>query len=93
MVVRDVGSKALGSQTIDPSCVAVALVPSGPWTVATARLRDCGDKNARSILWLYKRQGNGKWTEDYVGQPPRCWKGVPADLVEAVTTLTRIPSC
>jgi hypothetical protein len=92
-VVHDVGSKALGSQTIDASCVTVGTVPVGKWTVAAARLKDCGDKTARSILWLYKRADGGAWSEDYVGQPPKCWKGVPPDIAEAVVTLTKIPSC
>lgn len=93
MVVHDVGSKALGSQTIEASCVSVLLMPAGNWTVASARLNGCGDKTARSIVWLYKRQGNGKWNEDYVGQPPKCWKGVPPDLKAAVAAATRIPAC
>lgn len=93
LVVHDVGSKALGSQTIEASCVSVGVVPVGKWTVAAARLKDCGDKTARSILWLYKRADGGKWSEDYVGQPPKCWKGVPPDIAEAVSTLTKIPSC
>lgn len=93
LVVHDVGSKALGNQKIEASCVSVGTVPVGKWTVAAARLKDCGDKTARSILWLYKRSDGGKWSEDYVGQPPKCWKGVPPDIAEAVTTLTKIPSC
>ena len=93
IVVHDVGSKALGSQKIEASCVAVSVVPAGEWTVAAARLKDCGDKTARSILWLFKRKGKVKWSEDYVGQPPRCWKGVPPDIAEAVSKLTKIPSC
>jgi hypothetical protein len=93
LVVHDVGSKALGSQKIEASCVSVLIMPAGKWTVASARLKDCGDKTARSILWLYKRQGQGKWNEDYVGQPPKCWKGVPADISDAVTKATKIPSC
>ncbi len=92
LVVRDVGSKALGSQTIDAACVSVAIVPAGDWTVAAARLKDCGDKTARSILWVYKRK-TGKWNEDYVGQPPKCWKGIPADIARAVSIATKIPSC
>ena len=92
LVMHDVGSKALGNQKIDAGCVAVTIMPSGDWTVATARLKGCGDKTARSILWVYKRN-NGKWSEDYVGQPPRCWKGVPLDIAGAVTKATRIPSC
>ena len=92
-VVHDVGTKALGSQTIEASCVSVLLMPAGRWTVAAAHLDGCGDKTARSIVWLYKREGNGKWSEDYVGQPPRCWKGVPPDLRAAVTAATKIPSC
>lgn len=93
MVVKDVGSKALGGQTIESSCVAVSLVPAGDWTVASARLKDCGDKTARTIVWLYKRQGSGKWNEDYVGQPPKCWKGVPPDIAPAVKIATGIPTC
>lgn len=94
MVVKDVGSKALGGQTIEPSCVSVSLVPAGDWTVASARLQDCGDKTARTIVWLYKRQGSsGKWNEDYVGQPPKCWKGVPPDIARAVKIATGIPTC
>jgi hypothetical protein len=93
LVVHDVGSKALGNQKIEASCVSVLIMPAGKWTVASARLQDCGDKTARSILWLYKRQGQGKWNEDYVGQPPKCWKGVPADISDAVTKATKIPSC
>ena len=92
-MVHDVGSKALGNQKIEASCVSVSLFLAGNWTVAAARLKDCGDKTARSILWLYKRAGNGKWSEDYVGQPPRCWKGVPPDIANAVTQATKIPSC
>jgi hypothetical protein len=92
-VVHDVGSKALGGQKIEASCVSVGVVPVGKWTVAAARLKDCGDKTARSILWLYKRADGGKWSEDYLGQPPKCWKGVPPDIAEAVTTLTKIPGC
>ena len=92
LVVRDVGSKALGSQKIEASCVSVAVIPAGDWTVAAARLNECGDKTARSILWLYKRK-NGAWSEDYVGQPPKCWKGVPPDIARAVTIATKIPSC
>lgn len=92
LVVRDVGSKALGNQTIDAACVSVAIVPAGDWTVAAARLKDCGDKTARSILWVYKRK-TGKWNEDYVGQPPKCWKGIPADIARAVSIATKIPSC
>lgn len=93
LVVHDVGTKALGSQTIEASCVSVLLMPAGQWTVASAHLNGCGDKTARSIVWLYKRQGNGKWSEDYVGQPPKCWKGVPPDLKAAVAAATRIPAC
>jgi hypothetical protein len=93
LVVKSVGSKALGSQTIEASCVWVATVPVGDWTVAAARLEDCGDKNARSIIWLYKRGQGGKWNEDYAGTPPKCWKGVPPDIAEAVTKLTKIPRC
>ncbi len=93
LVVHDVSSKALGSQKIEASCVSVLLMPAGNWTVAAARLMDCGDKTARSIVWLYKRAGNGKWNEDYVGQPPKCWKAVPPDLRDAVTKATRIPTC
>ena len=94
LVVHDVGSKALGNQKIDASCVSVVIMPAGKWTVAAAHLEDCGDKTARSILWLYKRAGSaGKWNEDYVGQPPKCWKGVPPDLIEPVTKATRLPSC
>ena len=93
MVVRDVGGKALGNQTIDPSCVSVSLVPTGDWTIAAAWLQDCGDKNARSIVWLYKRRGNGKWNEDYVGQPPKCWKNVPPDIAPAVAIATKIRTC
>jgi hypothetical protein len=92
LVVHDVGSKALGSQTIDAACVTVSMVPSGDWTVAAAWLKDCGDKTARSILWVYKRK-TGAWNEDYVGQPPKCWKGVPPDIARAVTIATKIPSC
>jgi hypothetical protein len=92
LVVRSVGSKALGGQTIDPACVAVTIMPAGDWTVATARLKDCGDKNARSIVWIYKRK-TGKWNEDYAGQPPKCWKGLPPDIAVAVKMATRIPSC
>ncbi len=93
LVVKSVGSKALGSQTIEASCVSVATVPVGKWTVAAARLKDCGDKTARSILWLYKRGEGGAWNEDYAGTPPKCWKGVPPDIAEAVTKLTKIPGC
>lgn len=93
LVVHDVGTKALGGQTIDASCVSVVLMPAGSWTVAAAHLNNCGDKTARSIVWLYKRESNGKWNEDYVGQPPKCWKGVPADLKAAVAAATRIPAC
>jgi hypothetical protein len=92
-VVRDVGSKALGRQKIEASCVSVLVLPAGEWSVAAARLKGCGDKTARSILWLYKRQGNGKWSEDYVGQPPPCWKAVPPDIAEAVAKATKIPTC
>jgi hypothetical protein len=93
LVVHDVGSKALGSQTIEASCVAVLVVPAEKWTVAAAHLTTCGDKTARSLVWLFKRAGNGAWTEDYAGQPPTCWKGVPADLRQAVVTATHIPGC
>ena len=94
LVVHDVGSKALGNQKIEASCVSVVIMPAGKWTVAAAHLEGCGDKTARSILWLYKRAGEaGKWNEDYVGQPPKCWKGVPPDLLDPVTKATRIPSC
>jgi hypothetical protein len=93
LVVASVGSKALGSQKIETSCVTVVLVPAGKWTVAAARLKDCGNKTARSIVWLYKRAEHGKWTEDYEGQPPRCWKGVPPDIAPAVAQATHIPSC
>lgn len=92
LVVSSVGSKALGSQTIDPACVSVAIVPAGDWTVAAAWLKGCGDKTARTILWLYKRK-TGTWNEDYVGQPPKCWKGVPPDIARAVSIATKIPSC
>lgn len=92
LVVHDVGSKALGSQTIDAACVSVAIVPAGDWTVAAAWLKDCGDKTARSILWVYKRK-TGKWNEDYVGQPPKCWKGVPPDIARAVSIATKISKC
>lgn len=94
LVVHDVGSKALGNQKIEASCVSVVIMPAGKWTVASAWLKDCGDKTARSILWLYKRAGTaGKWNEDYVGQPPKCWKGVPPDLMDAVTKATKLPAC
>lgn len=94
LVVHDVGSKALGNQKIEASCVSVLIMPAGKWTVAAAHLEDCGDKTARSILWLYKRAGTaGKWNEDYVGQPPKCWKGVPPDLMDAVTKATKLPRC
>lgn len=93
LVVKSVGSKALGSQTIEASCVTVSLVPAGTWTIAAARLKDCGDKTARSLVWLYKRQGSGTWNEDYAGQPPKCWKGVPPDIAPAVKIATSIPTC
>lgn len=93
LVVHDVGSNAFGNQKIEASCVSVIIMPSGDWTVAAARLKDCGDKTARSILWLYKRGKTGTWNEDYLGQPPRCWKGVPADIADAVTKATKIPAC
>jgi hypothetical protein len=93
LVVQSVGSKALGSQTIEASCVSVGVVPVGKWTVAAARLKDCGDKTARSLVWLYKRADGGKWNEDYAGQPPKCWKGVPPDIAQAVKALTKIPTC
>jgi hypothetical protein len=94
LVVHDVGSKALGNQTIEASCVNVVVIPAqGDWTVAAAKLNGCGDKTARSILWLYKRGKGAKWNEDYVGQPPKCWKGVPADLIDAVKIATKIPPC
>jgi len=93
MVVHDVGSKALGSQTIEASCVAVSILPAGDWTVASAKLKDCGNKTARAIVWLFKRPTNGKWSEDYAGTPPKCWQGVPADIVDAVAKLTKIPGC
>ena len=93
LVVEAVGSKALGNQKIEASCVVVSLVPSGKWTVAAARLKDCGNKTARSIVWLYKRADQGKWSADYEGQPPRCWKGVPADIAPAVAQATHIPAC
>jgi hypothetical protein len=93
LVVLSVGSKALGSQTIEASCVSVGTVPVGKWTVAAARLKDCGDKTARSLVWLYKRADGGKWNEDYAGQPPKCWKGVPPDIAQAVKALTKIPTC
>ena len=92
-VVRDVASKALGRQTIEASCVSVLVLPAGEWSVAAARLKGCGDKTARSILWLYKRRGGGKWSEDYVGKPPPCWKAVPPDIAEAVVKATKIPTC
>jgi hypothetical protein len=93
MVVHDVGSKALGSQTVDASCVAVSILPAGDWTVASAKLKDCGNKTARSIVWLFKRPTNGTWSEDYAGTPPKCWQGVPPDIVDAVAKLTKIPGC
>jgi hypothetical protein len=92
LVVGDVGSKAFGGQTIDAACVVVSVVPSGDWTVAAAWLKDCGDKTARSILWVYKRK-TGTWNEDYLGQPPKCWKGVPPDIARAVSIATKIPNC
>ncbi len=92
LVVKDVASKALGNQTIDAACVSVSIVPAGDWSVAAAWLKNCGDKTARSILWVYKRK-TGKWNEDYVGQPPKCWKGVPQDIARAVSITTRISSC
>jgi len=93
MVVHDVGSKALGSQTIDASCVAVSILPAGDWTVASAKLDNCGNKTARAIVWLFKRPTNGKWSEDYAGTPPKCWQGVPPDIIDAVAKLTKIPGC
>ncbi len=93
LVVRDVASKALGNQTIEASCVSVVTAPTGDWTIATAHLNECGDKTARSIVWLYKRKGNGAWSEDYAGKPPKCWKGLPPDIRAGVATLTRIPAC
>ena len=45
----------IGKQKIEASCVSVSVLPAGDRTVAAARLKDCGDKTARSILWLYKR--------------------------------------
>jgi hypothetical protein len=93
LVVDAVGSKALGNQKIETSCVSVSVLPAGDWTVAAARLKDCGNKTARSILWVFKRMGNGKWNEDYAAQPPRCWKGIPADIADAVWKTTKIPGC
>lgn len=94
LVVRAVGSKALGGQTIEASCVQVTTLVAGDWTVAAARLNGCGDKTARSLVWLYKRPlRGGTWTEDYAGQPPRCWKGVPPDRAGAVAVVTKIPTC
>ena len=69
-------------------------MPAGKFTVAAAWLKGCGDKTARSILRLYKRASDGgTWSEDYVGQPPRCWKGVPPDIIDAVTKATKIHRC
>src|SRR5690349_15850952 len=93
LVVASVASPALGKQTIEASCVSVAVIPAGDWTVAAARLKDCGDKTARSIMWLFKRPQNGKWSEDFAGQPPKCWKGVPPDIAGAVAKASKIPTC
>jgi hypothetical protein len=93
LVVDSVASIALGKQTIEKPCVSVSILPAGDWTVAAARLKDCGDKTARSILWLFKRAGNGRWSEDYAGKPPKCWQGAPPDIAEAVAKVTRIPNC
>jgi hypothetical protein len=93
LVVAAVASVALGKQEIEASCVAVTIIPAGDWTVAAARLKDCGDKTARSILWLFKRPRNGRWSEDFAGQPPKCWKGVPPDIAGAVAKASKIPTC
>ena len=94
LVVSAVGSKAFGSQTIDASCVAVTVVPSGDSTVAAARLKDCGDKTARAVVWVYRRtQANASWTEAFLGTPPKCWKGIPPEIKQAVAVATKIQNC
>ena len=93
-VVSDVASKAFGGQTIDASCVTVTVVPSGDSTVAAARLKDCGDKTARSMVWVYTRAPHAaKWTEAFLGTPPKCWKGIPPEIKQAVAVATKIQNC
>ncbi|MBL9014747.1 MAG: hypothetical protein JNL83_11255 [Myxococcales bacterium] len=94
LVVSAVGSKAFGGQTIDASCVAVRIVPSGDSTVAAARLVGCGDNIARSMIWIYTRAGAARtWTESFLGTPPKCWKGIPPEIKQAVAVVTRIQNC
>ena len=94
LVVSAVASKAFGSQTIDASCVAVTVVPSGDSTVAAARLKDCGDKTARSMVWVYTRLPTARtWTEAFLGTPPKCWKGIPPEIKQAVAVATKIQNC
>ena len=94
LVVSAVASKAFGGQTIDASCVTVTIVPSGDSTVAAARLKDCGDKTARSMVWIYTRAHTARsWTESFLGTPPKCWKGIPPEIKQAVAVATRIQNC
>jgi hypothetical protein len=94
LVVDAVASNAFGKQTIDASCVSVTIVPSGDSTVAAARLKDCGDKTARSMVWVFTRTQSARtWTEAFLGTPPKCWKGIPPEIKQAVAVATKIRNC
>jgi hypothetical protein len=94
LVVGAVASKAFGGQTIDATCVSVTVVPSGESTVAAARLKDCGDKTARSMVWVFTRTRSARsWTEAFLGTPPKCWKGIPPEIKQAVAVATKIQNC
>ncbi|HEY5951755.1 MAG TPA: hypothetical protein VIV40_39945 [Kofleriaceae bacterium] len=96
-VVAELASNAFGNQKIERRCVTLsAPAAAAGSTVVVAKLLaepSCGDTTARSMVWVYTRPEGGAWKEDFLGSPPPCWKGVPAEIADAVATASGIPKC
>jgi hypothetical protein len=96
-VLEDLASNAFGNQKVERRCVNVSTPEAaGTSTVASAKLLDdpsCGDATARRMLWIYVRPPGGAWDEQFLANPPPCWKDVPAEIVDAVAKTTGIAKC
>jgi hypothetical protein len=97
LVVDTLASNAFGNQKVERRCVTVSPpAAAGTTSVVAAKLLAepaCGDDSARSSMWIYVKPEGGAWKDEFLGPPPACWKGVPAEIADAVAQASGIPKC
>ena len=46
------------------------------------------------MVWIFTRAHTARtWTEAFLGTPPKCWKGIPPEIKQAVAVATKIQNC